>query len=114
MNLQRLDKIISSQLNISRKLARIYIHRGKVTVDSAVIRDPAFQVCPENSVIEHSGQAVEYKKFLYLVLNKPKGVLSASNDKARQTVVDLVPQPLRRPDLLLSEGLTATQPVFCS
>lgn len=99
MNLQRLDKIISSQLNISRKLARNDIHRGKVTVDGTTVRDPGFQTCPENSVIEYSGQAVNYKKFLYLVLNKPKGVLSASNDKTRQTVVDLVPSALRRPDL---------------
>ncbi|MBR7133365.1 MAG: 16S rRNA pseudouridine(516) synthase [Clostridia bacterium] len=99
MNLQRLDKIISSQLNISRKLARNDIHRGRVTVDGVTVRDTAFQVCADSAVIEYDGQAVSYKKFLYLVLNKPKGVLSASNDKTRQTVVDLVPEPLRRPDL---------------
>lgn len=99
MNLQRLDKIISSQLNISRSIARTEIRRGKVSVDGAVLRDPSLGVTPEIQQIEYCGQAVNYKKYLYLVMNKPKGVLSASNDKRRETVVDLVPDGLKRAGL---------------
>ena len=99
MNLQRLDKIISSQFNISRTDAKFQIKRGQVSVNGEVVRDPAFSVCPEKDLITFGGQAVVFKKFVYIVMNKPKGVLSASNDKNRQTVVDLVPKELRRPNI---------------
>lgn len=98
MNLQRLDKIISSQLNITRSVARKHIRWGKVSVEGKVIRDPAAQVSPE-SEFEYRGQAVVYKEHIYIIMNKPKGILSASNDKSRQTVVDLVPPELRRNNL---------------
>lgn len=99
MNLQRLDKIIASQFNISRTDTKARIKRGQATVNGEVVRDPAFSVCPEKDLITFGGKAVVFKKFVYIVMNKPKGVLSASNDKNRQTVVDLVPFELRRPNI---------------
>lgn len=99
MKLQRLDKIISSQLNISRSIARQDIRVGKVFVDGALIRDPSFQADAENSLIKYCGQPVVYKKNIYIIMNKPKGILSASEDKSRKTVVDLVPEPLKRHEL---------------
>lgn len=98
MNLQRLDKIIANQLNIPRSVARKHIRWGKVSVDGKILRDPAAQVSNE-SVFEYKGQAVDYKEHIYIIMNKPKGVLSASSDKARETVVDLVPGELRRNNL---------------
>ncbi len=97
--MQRLDKIISSQLNISRSVARTDIRVGKVFVDGQLVRDPSFQVDAEKSFIKHCGQAVGYKKYIYILMNKPQGVLSASDDKSRKTVVDLVPENLRRQKL---------------
>ena len=97
--MQRLDKIISSQLNISRSVARTDIRVGKVFVDGQLVRDPSFQVDAEKSFIKHCGQAVGYKKYIYILMNKPQGVLSASDDKSRKTVVDLVPESLRRQNL---------------
>ena len=99
MNRQRLDKIISSQLNISRTEAKTDIRAGAVCVDGLIVRSPSFLLDTDNSEITYKGQAVNYKKYIYLVMNKPKGVLSASTDKNRQTVVDLVPPELRRTDL---------------
>ena len=99
MNSQRLDKIISSQLNIPRSMSRTQIHRGKVTVNGEVCRDPSRTVDADTAQITYKGQAVSYKKFVYLVINKPKGVLSASTDKNRETVIDLVPQSLKRANL---------------
>ena len=99
MNSQRLDKIISSQLPLSRKEARRDIKIGKVTVDGRVIKDFGYLADPETEKIEHDGQALEYKKYIYIVMNKPQGIISASSDKSRQTVVDLVPQNLRRAGL---------------
>ena len=99
MNLQRLDKIIASQLNISRSDARTHIRRGFVEVDGGVVRDPSKSFSPDKSEILYKGQAITFKEFIYLVLNKPKGVLSASTDKNRETVVDLVPKHLARQNL---------------
>ncbi len=98
MNLQRLDKIIANQLNIPRSVARKHIRWGKVSVDGKTLRDPSLQISPE-SEIEYKGESVVYKEHIYIVMNKPKGVLSASEDKKRKTVVDLVAEPIRRSGL---------------
>ena len=97
--MQRLDKIISSQLNISRSVARAGIRRGSASVNGETVRDPAFQLSPEEDKVEFNGQSLSYKKYIYLIMNKPKGILSASNDKSRETVVDLVPPELKRAGL---------------
>ncbi len=94
----RFDKIIANQFNISRKDARIAIKRGKGMVDGKVVRDFGALVDTDSEII-FSGQALEYKKFIYILMNKPKGVLSASNDKSRKTVVDLVPPEFKRQGL---------------
>lgn len=99
MNLQRLDKIISTQFCIPRKVTKAIIHRGKVKIDGKVIRDPSLQVDVDKVTIEYKGQILDYKEHIYIMLNKPKGVLSASEDKNRQTVVDLVPSELSRQGL---------------
>lgn len=99
MNLQRLDKIIASQLNISRTNAKTDIRNGFVSVDGVTVKDPALSYSPEKANITYKGQAVNFKEYVYIVMNKPKGVLSASSDKNRKTVVDLVPSELKRPNL---------------
>lgn len=96
MNLQRLDKIISSQFNMSRSIARKVIRYGRVTVSGKVVHDPALAVDPNESDIQFRGQALVFKEHIYLLLNKPMGVLSASEDKKRETVVDLVPEEFKR------------------
>lgn len=97
--MQRLDKIISSQFNISRSNARRDIRIGLVTVDGATVKDFGFLTDPDTAEITYKGQPLSYKKFIYILMNKPKGVLSASNDKRRETVVDLVPPELSRSGL---------------
>jgi len=99
MNLQRLDKIVSSGKNISRADARKLIRQGKITVGGEVIRDISLRLDAQNSLIEFEGQALNYKEHIYILMNKPKGILSASNDKSRKTVVDLVPDSMKRPGL---------------
>ncbi len=99
MNMKRLDKIISSQFGISRSITKAIIHRGKVKVDGEVVRDPSLQVDVDRVKIEYKGQVLDYKEHIYIIMNKPKGVLSASEDKKRSTVVDLVPKELSRQGL---------------
>lgn len=98
MKEQRLDKIIASQFNISRSDARKHIRWGKATVDGKVIRDPSVQVSLQ-AKIEYKGQALNYKEHIYILMNKPKGVLSATSDKNAKTVIDLVPESLKRNNL---------------
>ena len=95
---ERFDKIIANQFNISRKDARIAIRRGKGLVDGKVQRDFGALVDTESEIV-FDGQALNYKKYIYILMNKPKGVLSASNDKNRKTVVDLVPDEFKRQGL---------------
>ncbi len=98
MKQERLDKIIATQFNISRRDARIAIKRGKVKVFDKTVRDFGF-LTDVNAEISFDGQALCYKEHIYILMNKPKGVLSASSDKSKKTVVDLVPDELRRQGL---------------
>ncbi len=96
MGKQRLDKIISSQFNISRSEARASVRRGQVCVDGSIIKDFGALIDPETQSVSFGNENMNYKKHIYVMLNKPKGVLSASSDKNRKTVVDLVPPELSR------------------
>ncbi len=98
MKSERLDKIISTQFNISRKDARIAIRRGKVTVEGKTVRDFGL-LTNVDADVSYNGQALSYKEYIYILINKPKGVLSASKDKSKKTVVDLVPDKLKRQGL---------------
>ena len=95
MGKERFDKIIANQFNVSRKEARLAIRKGKASVDGEILNDPSLLVDVDSTIV-FDGQALDYKKYIYILMNKPKGVLSASSDKNRKTVVDLVPSQWRR------------------
>lgn len=97
--MERLDKIISGGGGISRSDARKLILKGKASVNGVTVKDIAFKVDPNKDEICLFGESVNYKKYLYLIMNKPKGVLTATEDKNKQTVIDLIPDELRRRDL---------------
>ena len=92
---QRLDKLISNQLLISRSVVRTGIYRGKATVNGEPVRDPAAQIDTAAEII-FDGQAVSFKEYLYILLYKPKGVICATEDKSQKTVLDLLPDNIRR------------------
>ncbi len=100
MNKQRLDKFVSGQVaRLTRSLAREVIKKGHIAVNGSVCRDPSLIIDVDLEVVTLDGERINYKRFIYILMNKPKGVLSASNDKSRQTVVDLVPEHLSRDGL---------------
>jgi 16S rRNA pseudouridine516 synthase len=70
-----------------------------VQVNGGLVRDIAFKVDPNKDEICLSGEKIFYKKHIYLIMNKPKGVLTATEDKKKQTVIDLIPAELFRKDL---------------
>ena len=92
----RLDKFISSQLNISRKDARAAILRGRAAVDGTTVRAADFKINENADSVTFDGQALSYKKRIYIIMNKPRGVLSASDDKRQPTVIGIIPEKLRR------------------
>jgi len=94
---QRLDRIVNSRSSLSRSEAQKAIRRGRVTVDGAVIRRPEEKVEAE-SRIEVDGAPL-LGEHIYLMLNKPQGVVSATRDAKLPTVVDLVPPQLQRSGL---------------
>ena len=99
MERERLDKLISSRLCVSRSIARAHIRKGQVTVNGSIIKDAAASIDINSDAVICDGQAVCADKYIYIMMNKPSGVLSASNDKTRKTVVDLVPEYFKRRDL---------------
>ena len=97
--MERLDKIIASQGTLSRRDAHKLIKSKSVKVDGSVVVKVDFKVDPEKSVIEVNGQALDFKEHIYIMMNKPAGVLSATKDNSQKTVLDLLPDNLRRKGL---------------
>ncbi len=97
--MERLDKILSSVYSVSRADAKKLIKKQCVRVNGAVVKSPDERIDEEKDEITLDGEKVTFKKHIYIMLNKPKGVISASNDKRAKTVIDLVPEGMRRDGL---------------
>ena len=82
----------------SRSEVKKLIKSGRVTVDGRTVREPEQKFDPERAQISLDGQTVSYASFEYFMLNKPQGVVSATEDRRFQTVVDLIGDA-RRKDL---------------
>ncbi len=95
----RIDRMLSNVTNISRSEIKRFIKKGEVTVNGRVVKTADEKIDPKSSEVKLKGQTIGYNEFVYIMLNKPKGILSASNDKNRKTVVDLVPENLKRQKL---------------
>ncbi len=110
--LQRLDKIIASQGQYSRRDVQRLIKSGLVTVNGVQVRDRGAKVDDESDVISINGEVLKIKKYVYIMLNKPKGVVSATNDGREKTVIDLVPQEYRGRKLFPAGRLDITTTGF--
>lgn len=89
--MERIDKIIATQTEYSRKDVKKMISQKKIEVDGKIIKS-ADEKIKENAVIKINGKELNIKKNIYLILNKPKGYISATEDKNMKTVLDLVPE----------------------
>lgn len=94
--MERLDKFLVSQNIGSRKEAARLVRGGAVTVNGQTVKDPAQKLDPAVDLVTVDGREVAYRKHLYIMMNKPAGVLSATEDKHAPTVLDLLPQNLQR------------------
>lgn len=99
MRPERLDKVLAGQSTWSRREVRDWIKGGLVTANGAPVRDPAQKIIQETDRVAVKGREITLRRNLYLMLDKPAGVVSASRDDGCPTVVDLVPPELKRPGL---------------
>lgn len=88
--MERLDKIISNLGYGSRKDVKTFVKKGLIEVDGVIIKDNGISVDPEKSIIKVNGEEILYRKYIYLMMNKPDGVISATHDNKDETVIDLL------------------------
>ena len=94
--MERLDKLLSGTGHWSRREVKELIRQGRVLVSGQLAQRAEQKVDPGQDTLEVDGVVVSCGGFTYLMLNKPAGVLSAVEDRRQRTVLDLLPQHLRR------------------
>ena len=86
----RLDKLLANMGYGSRKEVKQLLKEKAVTVDGNVVKDAAMKVDPETQDVSVYGERVVYTEFIYIMMNKPPGVISATEDKYDKTVIDIL------------------------
>lgn len=97
--MERIDKIISVASGVSRADARALIKKGLVSVNGAVVKNIGLKADEKNDIICSRGEKLCYSKFVYIMMNKPQGVISASEGGSEKTVVDILPDHMKRKNL---------------
>lgn len=92
----RLDKMISSTGIASRSQIASAVRGGRVIVDGVVARKADMQVDPDRVSVTYCGAPVCYRQFTYIMLNKPEGYVSATEDGRLPTVIELLPEELQK------------------
>lgn len=95
----RLDRFLANMGCGSRSEVKKIIHSGKVTVNGELVKDESKYIIPEQDQVIVAGQEIQYREFIYLMLNKPAGVVSATEDTRERTVLDLLDQGYRNKGL---------------
>ena len=88
--MERIDKILSNLGYGTRKDLKKRVKKGMVQVNGVIIKDSAMKVDPEKDKIVINGEEIFYREFIYLMMNKPAGVISATFDNKDETVIDLL------------------------
>lgn len=96
MGMERLDKLLSSTGHWSRKEVKELVKQGRVSVNGVKANKPEDKCDPAQAEVRVDGKLVDCAPFVYLMLHKPAGLLSATEDKKQKTVIDLLPEHLQR------------------
>ena len=96
---ERLDKMIAAQTRLSRRDVHRLMSRGLVLVNGEAVRAFDSKADPERDMVTVEGRPLLLKRYSYIMLNKPRGVVSATSDPSLPTVLDLLPEGLRRSGL---------------
>ena len=94
--MERLDKVLAGTGRWSRREVKDLVRQGRVRIDGMTARTAEEKLDPDAAAISVDGQPVETERFTYVMLHKPAGVLSATEDSRQSTVLDLLPPELRK------------------
>ncbi|WP_163539197.1 pseudouridine synthase [Gracilibacillus sp. YIM 98692] len=86
----RLDKLLANMGVGSRKDVKNLIKKKKIQVNGSIAKKPNQMIDPEQDEVICNGEQIRYQKYIYLMLHKPKGYISATHDDSQQTVLDLI------------------------
>lgn len=92
----RIDKLLSNSGFGSRKEVKLLLKGKAVEVNGVTVRDPKFHVDEKTDEVSVAGEPVVYREFIYLMMNKPQGVISATEDRFDETVIDLLTEDEQR------------------
>ena len=105
--MERLDKLLAATGKWSRKEAKALIKAGRVRVEDRLPKGPEDKV-EEGSLVTVDGRPIFTEKYVYLMLHKPAGVISATQDAKEKTVLDLLPKAARVQLVSVSAGKTSS------
>lgn len=112
METTRLDKFLTQALSITRSQAKELLSKGRVTVDGVVCKKGDTKITPAQQVTAAGKPVTAGEQYVYIMLNKPEGVVSASRDDRDKTVVDLVAGDYPRRNLFPAGRLDKTSTGF--
>ena len=95
----RLDKFLSETGTASRTESKKAARFGGVTVNGVAVRDLSVHIDPEKDRISYMDGPVLYRKYVYIMMNKPDGVISSTEDGNEKTVLDLLPDKYKKMDI---------------
>lgn len=88
----RLDKFLANMGVGTRTEVKQLLKKGKVTVNTSVEKSPKSYINPTEDMVCVNEKQVEFVNNVYIMLNKPKGYISATHDESNRTVIDLIPE----------------------
>ena len=91
----RLDKYLVATGCCTRSVAKKQVRAGAVTINGTVPKSSDADVDPDMDTVTYCGERVVYRKYIYIMLNKPQGYVSATEDAREKTVLDLIPDEVR-------------------
>ena len=94
--MERLDKLLAGTGKWSRREVKALVRQGLVRVDGRLAASAEDKLAPAVAVVTVAGETVALHRFTYVLLHKPAGVLTATEDRKQPTVLDLLPPELRR------------------
>ena len=94
--MERLDKVLAGTGRWSRREVKLLVRQGLVQLNGAAAGSAEEKCDPETAVITVNGETVVLRRFTYVLLHKPGGVITATEDRRQETVMELLPQELRR------------------
>lgn len=95
----RLDKFLSSTGTMTRTEASKAAKKGAITVDGVPVSKCDAHIDPNTQIVAVNGEVVEYREFTYIMLNKPQGYVSATDDPDETTVLELLPEKYKKTGL---------------